>query len=255
MKIGMSLRNQLIKSLLIFFLYLNGAQMTNVSNLPNKAPATGVSWKQVIGMIIASMCVTVVVTIISIKIFLFPSPFKPVVLSAQEEQQLAVKLEQFDDLTAQPKKSVDDLTEEGNLSPEQYSEENSSREISFSERELNGMMAKNTDLAQKLAIDLADDMVSIKLLIPLDPDVPVLGGQTLTVKAGAELAYREGRPVVKLKGVSLMGVPMPNSWLGGIKNIDLIREFGGDDGFWQAFADGVDSIIVTDGFLKIKLKE
>ena len=141
------------------------------------------------------------------------------------------------------------------MKPEQYSEEGASREISFSEREINAIMAKNTDLAQKLAIDLADDMVSIKLLIPLDPDLPLMGGKTLKVKAGAELAYREGRPLVKLKGVSLMGVPMPNSWLGGLKNIDLIQEFGGNDGFWKSFADGVDAIVVTDGFLKIKLKE
>ncbi len=97
--------------------------------------------------------------------------------------------------------------------------------------------------------------MSIKLLIPLDPDLPLMGGKTLKVKAGAELAYREGRPLVKLKGVSLMGVPMPNSWLGGLKNIDLIQEFGGNDGFWKSFADGIDAVAVTDGFLKIKLKE
>lgn len=206
-------------------------------------------------MIIASMCIAIIITVLSIKIFLFPTPFKPVVLSAKEEQQLTTKLEQFNDLNTQPVPSDSKLTDDGKLIPEQYTEEKGSREISFTERELNAIMAKNTDLAQKLALDLADDMVSIKLLIPLDPDLPLMGGKTLRVKAGAELAYREGRPVVKLKGVSLMGVPMPNSWLGGLKNIDLIGEFGGDDGFWKSFADGVDSIIVTDGFLKIQLKE
>ena len=206
-------------------------------------------------MIIASMCIAIIITVLSIKIFLFPTPFKPVVLSAKEEQQLTTKLEQFNDLNTQPVPSDSKLTDDGKLIPEQYTEEKGSREISFTERELNAIMAKNTDLAQKLALDLTDDMVSIKLLIPLDPDLPLMGGKTLRVKAGAELAYREGRPVVKLKGVSLMGVPMPNSWLGGLKNIDLIGEFGGDDGFWKSFADGVDSIIVTDGFLKIQLKE
>ncbi len=89
----------------------------------------------------------------------------------------------------------------------------------------------------------------------MDPDFPMLGGKTLKVKAGAELAYRDGRPVVKLQGVSLMGVPMPNAWLGGIKNIDLIDEFGQDEGFWKSFADGVKSIDVVEGFLKIELKE
>ena len=229
--------------------------MTDTKNIQKQTASGGFSGKQVIGMIIASMCIAIVITAFSIKIFLFPSPFKPVVLSAKEEQQLTAKLEQFENITSQPETSTIEPTKDINLKPEQYTEEEGSREISFTERELNAMMAKNTDLAQKLALDLADDMVSIKLLIPLDPDFPILGGKTLKIKAGAELAYREGRPVVKLKGISLMGVPMPNAWLGGLKNIDLITEFGGDDGFWKAFADGVDSIIVTDGFLKIQLKE
>ena len=52
-----------------------------------------------------------------------------------------------------------------------------------------------------------------------------------------------------------MGVPIPNSWLGGIKNIDLVQEFGADEGFWKGFSDGVESITVGDGNLEIKLKE
>ena len=141
------------------------------------------------------------------------------------------------------------------LEPERYSEAGARREIAFSEREVNAFLAKNTDLAQKLAIDLSADLVSARLLIPLDPDFPMLGGKTLRVSAGVELAYKDGRPIVMLKGVSVMGVPIPNAWLGNLKNIDLVREFGGDKGFWKAFADGVESIHVEDGRLAIKLKE
>ena len=210
---------------------------------------------QVLGLVVGSMCIAIFATAFAIKIFLFPGPFKPVVLSAKEEQQLITKLEMFEGFDSQVEQSNDGHTRDSALKPEKYSEEGGSREISFTERELNGMVAKNTDLAEKVAIDLAENMVSIKLLIPLDPDFPFLGGKTLKVKAGAELAYREGRPVVKLKGVSIMGVPMPNAWLGGLKNIDLIREFGADEGFWKTFSAGVDSISVMKGFLKIQFKE
>lgn len=233
--------------------------MTNESmNQTQQKSTKGFSGMQVVGMVVASMCIAVVVTAIVIKLYLFPSPFKPVVLSDREEQKLETKLAIFEGFGGGPGRaeaSVGDHTSDGTLRPEKYSEAGSSRDINFTERELNAMMAKNTDLADKLAIDLAENMVSIKLLIPLDPDFPMLGGQTLKVKAGAELAYRDGRPVVKLKGVSLMGVPMPNAWLGGIKNIDLISEFGMDEGFWKSFADGVDSINVAEGLLKIQLKE
>ena len=82
-----------------------------------------------------------------------------------------------------------------------------------------------------------------------------MGGKTIRARAGTELAYREGRPVVILKGISLMGVPVPNAWLGGIKNIDLVQEFGGSQGAWKSFSDGVETIRVKEGELYIKLKE
>jgi hypothetical protein len=230
--------------------------MTNdITNPAEKKPGKGFSGMQVLGMVFGSMCIAVVVTALVVKMYLFPAPFKPVVLSDKEEQKLETKLAIFEGFGSKPAPASEKLNNDGTLRPEKYSEEGTSRDINFTERELNAMMAKNTDLADKLAIHLAENMVSIKLLIPLDPDFPMLGGQTLKVKAGAELAYRDGRPVVKLKGVSLMGVPMPNAWLGGIKNIDLIKEFGADEGVWKSIADGVESISVVEGFLKIQLKE
>lgn len=118
--------------------------------------------------------------------------------------------------------------------------------FSFSEKEINALLANNTDLARKLAIDLSDDLVSAKLLINVDPDLPVLGGKIIRTRAGVELAYRNGRPVVVLKGISIMGAPLPNAWMGGIKNIDLVREFGDQQDFWKAFADGVEHIRVDE---------
>jgi hypothetical protein len=61
--------------------------------------------------------------------------------------------------------------------------------------------------------------------------------------------------VVILRGISVMGVPLPNAWLGGLKNIDLIDVFGTDPGFWKSFADGVDAIEVREGNLRFVLKE
>lgn len=141
------------------------------------------------------------------------------------------------------------------LEPEAYSEVGADRSISLSERELNALLAKNTDLARKLAIDLSENLMSAKLLVPVDEDFPILGGQILKVRAGVELAYYENRPIVVLKGVSIMGVPIPNAWLGGLKNIDLVEYYGTESGFWKAFADGVDSIRIEDGGLTMVLKE
>ena len=40
-----------------------------------------------------------------------------------------------------------------------------------------------------------------------------------------------------------------------MKNVDLVQEFGNEQGFWQAFAEGVQSIDVQQGALRIVLKE
>lgn len=238
----------------------------------------GVSLKQVLCIVAGAMVLTALLTVFAIKTWLFPSPFTPVKLSQQEEQQLEQKLSQFDGVagsapshdrngagpanTRSPQSRArsytpqpDDYDEQGALKPEAYSEEGANREITFTERELNGLLANNTDLAEKMAVDLAADLVSLRLLIPVDPDFPIMGGKTLRVRAGAELAYRDNKPVVVLKGVSVMGVPIPNAWLGGLKNIDLMQEFGGEPGFWQSLGEGVESIQVRDGELYVKLKE
>ena len=213
-------------------------------------PKRGFSGLQVLGIVALVILVTVLITAFILKRYLWPSDFRPVELSQKEEQVLDQKLQRlqgFDGgiITA------DDNT----LVAQAYTEENARREIFFDERELNALIAKNTNLANRLAIDLSSNLASANLLVPMAEDFPVLGGKTLRVAAGVEMAFTNNRPVIVLKGVSIMGVPVPNAWLGNLKNVDLVREFGGDEGFWKTFSDGVELIQVTDGKLQIKLKE
>ncbi len=241
--------------------------------MPEQESRKGFSGLQVFGIAVLVLIIAVTGTIFAARAWFFPRPFKPVVLSPQEENRLEHKLEQLDrpvykrqPATNAPKTSKaskisnakpqkKDRPAGGRLKPEAYSEEGASREINLSERELNGLLAKNTDLARKMAIDLSEDLVSARLLLPVDQDFPVFGGKTLRVRAGLELAYRAQRPVVIIRGVSIMGVPVPAAWLGGLKNVDLVKEFGGDRGFWKAFSDGVKSITIREGQLHIELKE
>jgi len=202
-------------------------------------------------IVLVTVLVTIGVTLWVAKTYLFPSEFSPVQLSAREEKALDEKLERLDTLGAAPVRRG----EPGALEPEPYSEAGADRTITLSERELNALLAKNTDLARKLAIDLSDNLLSAKLLLPMDEDFPVLGGKILKVRAGLELAYRNNRPIVILKGISLMGVPIPNAWLGGLKNVDLVAEYGADAGFWKSFAAGVNNISVSEGRLLIELRE
>lgn len=210
-------------------------------------------------IVLATILVTVAVTFWVVRTYIYAKDFTPVELSEKEHQTLNIKLKSLGynpgPSTSGNSGQAAQETDEQWLRAERYSEESGKREVSFSERELNAMLANNRDLAKKLAIDMGDNLVSARLLVPLDQDFPILGGKTLRVSAGVEMAFRDAKPVVILKGVSIMGVPIPNAWLGGLKNIDLISEFGDANGFWKSFADGVENIQVEEGYLKVKLKQ
>ena len=223
---------------------------TTEAKTPSAQPPEkrGFSGLHVVGIVLLTIIVTVGIGYWWLSHYVFPDNFEPVTLNASEQNSLNSKLNTLG-IDTQGGGSA------GPLKPEPYSEEGASREVRFSERELNGMLANNTDLAQRLAVDLSDDLLSAVLLVPFEEGFPVLGGRTVRVNAGVELSFANGRPLVKLKGVSLMGVPIPNAWLGNLKNVDLVNEFGANPGFWQSFAAGVDYIQVQDGRLLVRLKE
>lgn len=215
------------------------------------------NWLKMLGIVVIASVVSTLVAVWVMYVYLFPGAFKPVALSPGEEQILTSKLENLDKRQEAPvlHKDPPQTDQSLGLQPKRYRETDANREIILTERELNALLAKNTDLASKLAIDLSQDLASAKLLIPLDEDFPLLGGKTLKVTAGLELAYKNKQPTVALKGISLWGVPIPNAWLGNLKNVDLVQEFGDQKGFWDAFADGIEEIEVNEGQLRVRLKE
>ena len=236
--------------------------MNNITSIEDNRQSRGFQGKHIAWIVLGTILLTAAVTYWVVRTYIYARDFEPVVLSQAEQLQLDRKLlalgyqPESMQSSAQNKNSTqNDFDTDGRLIPQKYSEQDGERNLSFSEKELNSLLASNTDMAKKLAIDLSQDLVSARILVPVDKDFPVLGGKTLRVSTGVEMAYKNGRPRVVLKGVSVMGVPIPNAWLGGLKNIDLISEFGDEQGFWKDFSEGVDDIHVEHGELKIKLKE
>ena len=179
------------------------------------------------------------------------SEFKPVKLSETEQQQFAAKVERI--FSGDTWTDADPMQHETRrIDP--YSESSASRRVRLTEREINSVIGQDEEVAKRLRVRFSPDLVTAQLLVPVGEDAPFMAGKTIRVNAGLELAYAGGHPVVKLRGVSVMGVAIPNSWLGGIKNVDLVNEFG-DEGFWKAFAEGVEALRVRDGVIEVTLKE
>ncbi len=219
----------------------------------------GFSGLQVLGFVALAILLSAGSTYWWVRTYLYASDFKPVALSSTEQVTLDGKLRQvgLDPKALMPaaQRTADPVDKDGRLIPERYSEVASQRSIRLSERELNAMVASNADLARRFAIDLSENLASAKVLIPVDPDLPFLGGKTLRVSTGLELNFQNDQPVVILRGVSIMGVPLPNAWLGNLKNVDLIKQFGSDPGFWQGFSAGIRSVAIAEDELRIELKE
>ena len=192
----------------------------------------------------------------AIRYYFWPSPYKPTELSKKEEQRLEQKVQKvIPGFRFNSGKAQGSDSEVRKLEPEAYTEEGAERSLEFSEREINALLAKNTDFADKLAIDLADNLVSATLLVPMEEGFPFVGGKTVRINTGMGLEFKDGRLVAVLKGVSVMGVPLPNDWLGGLKNVDLVEQFDGQGGFWESFANGIEQLTVQNGRLAIELAE
>jgi hypothetical protein len=230
---------------------------SSVNNI--EQPKKGLGCFSVFGLMLLSVVISVAVTVWVLNFYLFPKRFEPVVLSSGEQQVLQQKLDVFESFAVtEPDAVIVDPGQDvpaGTLQPLPYTELGANRTLSLTERELNGILANNTELADKFVVDLSDDLVSARLRIPMEPDFPFFGGKTLKARAGIEIKFEQQRPIVVLKGISVMGVPVPNAWLGGIKNIDLVQQFGQTEGFWKAFSGGVEYVKVVDGTLQISLKE
>ncbi|KFZ36279.1 arginine N-succinyltransferase [Shewanella mangrovi] len=217
----------------------------------SSAKQRGFTGAQVLLMLLATVLVTIAVSYFVIRTYIFPQPFTPVSLSQKEERKLDSKLQVLgwqSDFSRNQSDSND-------LTPEPYSESDAKRQVTFSEKEVNAIIARSPDFSERVAIDFSDNLASAKVLIPIPQDFPIMAGQILRVNAGLDIHLdKNRRPVVALVGVSLMGVPIPNAWLGNMKHVNLVSEFG-DRGFWNTFADGVEDIQIRDGELYIKLRK
>jgi len=223
----------------------------NETEANRKSPGSRTPRILTIGFVI--LCVAFLLVAIWIKRNVYASKFTPVALSQKEHEVLDSKLALLRDNDPVPAEKRR-MTGKP-LTPEAYTEEGAKREIQLTERELNALIANSPDTAEKVAVDLSDDLISVKLVLPVDEEVPVLGGKTLRIRMGLNVSYEGSNPVIALKGVSLGGIPLPNAWLGNLKNVNLLEQFGTDDGFWKIFSAGVQTIRIRQGHLQIRLKE
>ena len=228
------------------------------TDTPKTAASTRMfSGKQVALFVGLAVLATALMTVWWVNQYLFAKMFEPTRLSVAERQVLNAKmaplLHMADAASSVPPSSLPNTARP--LEPEPYSESGANREIRLTEREVNALLARDPEMAKRMAVDLADDLLSVKLVVPVNKEMPLVGGKMLKLNFGLALSYANGKPVVAMRGISVGGIPLPSAWWGDIKNTNLVEEFGGSGGFWDQFAKGVEDLKIQEGELHVTLKE
>lgn len=213
------------------------------------------AWK-IIGVIFLILVLALAIGIWQVFTELFPGDFEPVTLSQEEERVLEQKLARIDPTRLQSAGvSTPMLEASSSHRPELGTEVGASDEITFTERELNAMLAKYSNNAHHVAIEFSDSLVDVRGLTPIEPDFPVIGGRTIEMILTFEVSLDKNRPTLFFKAAKIWGVNVPEAWIDDKTNTDMSKVFDFENNFWKAFGERVEKIAVSEGALQIQLKE
>ena len=211
-----------------------------------------------VGVLAFVVVLTSFLTVLWIRHSARAEAFEPVVLTRQEQQVFEEKIRILslrdgdDEREAQP--SLPDspdveiaVAPEAEPDAEPLDEDFIRKPVVITERELNSMFGTDPDFAGTVRFTLKKDTIQFKVNYPVEDDVPVLGGKTIRLNVRAGLQYDNGSLDVRIRNVAVGGMPIPNAWLGDVKNVNLVEEFAADDEVVQALAAGIETLEVQDG--------
>ena len=72
---------------------------------------------------------------------------------------------------------------------------------------------------------LTDDTLGARTNIPIPDDFPMFGGKTVRLRLSLNALLVDDQLELTVRDVSLAGFPLPNAWIGGIKNVDLVAKY------------------------------
>jgi hypothetical protein len=130
------------------------------------------------------------------------------------------------------------------------------RTLNLSEREINAFFAQQ-GLGEQVKIALTNGGVSATILMPVDKEVPYLGGTTVRFKVslGAKMDTNK-QFAMSIQDVSVGGVPLPNAWLANMKGANLLAETNlGQDPAVKGFLAGIREFEIQEGNVRVILNE
>lgn len=190
---------------------------------------------------------------------------EPVVVGPEMVESTTIKIEPEKPVVAPADPVMIKIAEDGTYERtdgkkvEIYDPEN--RTVVFTEREINGFLGTNfEDQSKILYVDLEKDQIIARWVVPIPEDAVLFPGKTVraNIKISALIDPQTGRLSMMVRDVTVGGVPMPNAWLGDIKNVNIFENAGlgtDQEGLLKRFADGIEDFEVRNGEIRFKLAE
>lgn len=165
------------------------------------------------------------------------SPFRPVQLSLTEAKVLDQKVDTLKG-TLPPAEAITDP----------------SKTLVLSEREINGYLEEQ-GLGEQFKVSIRNGNIAATALVPVDKEVPFLGGRTVRVKIAFNTRLDEKhRLALSLSDLSVGGLSFPNEWLGGIKGLNLLENSDQDE-VLTGLAAGIKDFQVRNGEVRLVLND
>lgn len=203
------------------------------------------------GLILLALLLIISVAVWISKYYFFPQFLSPVTLNSQEEQILQQKLNAMskdNTVVANPNTAVLQRVSAMSLAP-------SAQEISLSEKELNALLARYTTRGKQIAIDLNDTLTQATLLIPIQENIPFIGGDSIKSRADVIWPSQTDPPVVQFTQVRPQGFDLPAQWLTPFNQLDLRQEVLDANERWQEVVKRIQSLKVQGDHLLIRFKD
>jgi hypothetical protein len=206
-----------------------------------------------------------IVVTVAVTLWWIQRPIKPVVLTAKEQKILEQKLQQVEAESSQMPSgnplrsgSTGPATNPGDRAqsqPEFRPYIAGAKEIRLTEREINGLLNKNTELGKSVRLEFEHDAVNAYVAVPIPQDFPVGGGKMFRARGRFAISIgNEGTPYAVLEDVTVFGVSLPKAWLGGLKGENLLRDAVGQ-GRHGPVLRGIKSLRVDPGALVLELED
>lgn len=176
-------------------------------------------------------------------------PIEPTVLAKPEQVELERKIELVEHATPAGAGSEPDaakLPAGPDLQP---------REITLTEREINGMLNHNADAGKHVKVFLEPDRIRAAVNFEAPKDAPFIGGKTVRLAAALDVKISGEDVLISLTSLKVGGIPVPNAWINDVRDKNVAEQiFGGPEGV-KKFARGIESFRIESGKMTIKLRE